>query len=564
MKTLWNDSRLLLHYTPCELRSRFCLLIKLLILKLIIVTSCHAAEFKNVTRFSNIGLQQGLSQSTVLDILQDRQGFMWFATYDGLNRYDGYQFKVFRSNQGDSNSLTSNFITRLALSDDGYLWIGTLDGGLNRYHLAQNRFEKMRLPAARSVAEQSTRILQLFVSRQNQVFVATNQQRLYVSNDSQEFTSLTTLDNKPLTAIRHIAETGNGDVWVASEESLFRIDSHTLAVHEFDANNQLRQLIKTDKIQALHSHANTLWIKFVNSGVVSLNLSSNQLDRFPQFNEQQVTHINWIDDELWMSTVQAGVIVFNPLSKQVTSYAEHPSASFGIINNYVHATYKDRSGVIWIGTDAGLSKYVAHNNRFNHWRIEATKSEKDSASNMVWSLHDFKNYLLLGTQSGLIAHPKNNQTLVTDEFLLFVEKNLKGHIVHSVDSANDKQIFAATDKGLWVFSGITHQSNKSYSKQHLLPGVTLNTLRSYGDSLWVGSERRGLYQFSQQNLQLTRHYQFDENNASSISSNSIYAIYRDRHQHLWVGTDNGLNRLLDNGSFVRFQSGSESHHAFEQ
>ncbi|MBI4810168.1 MAG: hypothetical protein HY800_01735 [Ignavibacteriales bacterium] len=94
------------------------------------------------TRFDRISINEGLSQSTVNAILQDREGFLWFGTQDGLNKYDGYNFKIFRNNPSDSNSISDNWISCLYLDKNGDIWIGTYHGGLNRYDSHNDKFTR--------------------------------------------------------------------------------------------------------------------------------------------------------------------------------------------------------------------------------------------------------------------------------------------------------------------------------------------------------------------------------------------------------------------------------------
>jgi ligand-binding sensor domain-containing protein len=114
---------------------------RLFILFLLLFSSVAAHASGSTVRFERLSLEDGLSQSSVYQILQDRKGFLWFATQDGLNRYDGYQFKVYRHNPQNSGSLSDNFIQAVFLDADGVIWVGTKGGGLNRFDESTDSFE---------------------------------------------------------------------------------------------------------------------------------------------------------------------------------------------------------------------------------------------------------------------------------------------------------------------------------------------------------------------------------------------------------------------------------------
>jgi two-component system sensor histidine kinase ChiS len=117
---------------------------RLFILFLLFFSSVAAHASGSTVRFERLSLADGLSQSSVYQILQDRKGFLGFATQDGLNRYDGYQFKVYRHNPQNSGSLSDNFTQALFLDADGVIWVATRDGGLNKYDEQTGRFKPFK------------------------------------------------------------------------------------------------------------------------------------------------------------------------------------------------------------------------------------------------------------------------------------------------------------------------------------------------------------------------------------------------------------------------------------
>src|SRR6185295_9360786 len=110
----------------------------------LLVTSFFAMAQKQSIRFQRLGIEQGLSQSNVVCILQDSRGFMWFGTRDGLNKYDGYEFTIYKNKAEDKNSISNNYIQSIKEGKNGCLWIATRGGGLNRYDRQKNRFTSFK------------------------------------------------------------------------------------------------------------------------------------------------------------------------------------------------------------------------------------------------------------------------------------------------------------------------------------------------------------------------------------------------------------------------------------
>ncbi|MFQ6608584.1 MAG: two-component regulator propeller domain-containing protein, partial [Fidelibacterota bacterium] len=186
--------------------------------------SQHPSEF----HFQRIGLNEGLSQSRIIDIAQDSVGFLWFATQDGLNRYDGYEFKVFRHDDTDSTSISSNYVTALLVTNNGDLLVGTRYGGLNRYGNSQETFTQYPSRLYGEIDLKAIHITSLVEDTEGLIWIATRGNGLFCLEPTNEIISHYHFDpNNPTSLsdnyVRNTALDLEGNLWIATVNGLNRL-----------------------------------------------------------------------------------------------------------------------------------------------------------------------------------------------------------------------------------------------------------------------------------------------------------------------------------------------------
>lgn len=442
-----------------------------------------SAQPRPVT-FEHISLEEGLSQSAVTCILQDRQGFMWFGTYDGLNKFDGYDFVVYKHDLQNPHSLSDNTIQALFEDSAGMLWIGTREG-LCRFDPGYEKITRY----------------------------------LHNPNDPHS------LSHNTVTAIcesRH----GNATVlWVGTQGgglNRFDPESQRFVRYQRDANNPAS--LSSNQVRSLHvsyqDNVTTLWIGTFN-GLNRLVLSTENNGQNAEVSFVRYRHdpnnpqslsdnrIWSIAEEsngvLWLATFGGGLNRFDPDAQSFTRFLHDPKDPASLSNNTVRPILiSQRDSTIWIGTSGGLEKFETQRQRFIHHQHDETNPGSLSNDD-VWSLYeDQSGALWIGTYGGGL----NKFSPAKEKFI---------HVRH--DPLNPKSL------GYNMVMAI-HEARA-------------------GDktTLWIGTGGGGLYEYDASREQFIA-YRHDPTDPMSLSSNGVAAIYQDHQGTLWIGTGVGLNKML--------------------
>ncbi len=476
------------------------------ILILILSTIPWANAQKHIN-FETLSLEDGLSQSSVNCILQDSQGFMWFGTLDGLNRYDGYQVMVYRNNPEDSTSIADNAISCLYQDQQDRLWIGITNGGLSRY------------------------------DKINEIFIN------YTFEPENNY-SISTND------VHSIAEDNNGTLWIATSEGLNCFDQAKQGFHHFKngdkpADNRINQIKKGKN--------GLLWLA-TDGGLFSFNPNNKKFKAIKPENNEQLMQIAlntiFIDKgkSIWCGSDQ-GLFIYDISNGNAKHFRHNAHKKTSLSHNTVTAITRDSSGVLWIGTEKGLNRYNRRDSSFTAWYSDLSQPGSLSVNHILSLYSDESNILWVGTSLGGV----NKWNRAAKQFRV-IENNpsnkysLSSNKVRTFYQSHDSIIWVGTvDGGLnkWLvhkdkFIAYTHNPDDETTISH-------NHARSiakdkYG-KLWIGTDGGGLNRFDPQTGKFQRFYH-NEKNPHSISHNRIWEIYIDSKDNLWIGTfGGGLDRL---------------------
>jgi signal transduction histidine kinase/ligand-binding sensor domain-containing protein/DNA-binding response OmpR family regulator len=465
-------------------------------------------------KFSHLSTNNGLSQSNVTCILQDRAGFLWFGTQNGLNRWDGYQFTVYRNDPKDSTSLSNNYIKSLAEDAQGNIWIGTWGGGINR--LNQYRYS----------------------------FSHFGHDPHQPNSLSDNFVNCVRLDQA-------------GHLWVGTESGgLNRMDPATgnCRIFRQDAtrSNSLSDNGVTD---VLEDKDHQLWVATFRGGICRLNTATEKFTRYihdPR-NPGSLTYNNarclFQDShgQIWIGTRGGGVDCYQPATNSFRHYRNNPTDPATLALDIVLCLSEDAGGNIWVGTEnGGLSIFNPHTQRFRTY----VSDDIDNASlsnNSIYSLYrDRHDNMWVGTFSGginlsnrdasLIPHYRRNTSaysLSNNNVLIFSE-NARGQIWIGTDGGGLDLFDPATGR----FTSFRHQPGNSstVSSDYIL---SLQTDRE--GNLWAGTVGAGLDVIDVQH-RVVHVFKNDPGDTTSISGDNINAMTRDLDGDLWVAAYGmGLN-----------------------
>lgn len=348
--------------------------------------------------FERITRKDGLSHSTVSCILQDKKGFMWFATYGGLNKFDGYTFKVYRNIAIDSTSLSQNEIRSIYEDSEGNIWIIPLRVGiLNKYNPETERFTRYKHIPGDSTSISSDKIYDVLQDKSGKIWIATENALNLVINKE--------INGKILTVFKRFYNTSNINSFIKIYENRFgKLLLFAEDLYYFDKENN--KIIKTstpisDEEIGIHSvcedkHGN-LWLGTNNYGIIKLdyNKKTKNYER-AELNQVNVTPLNrtylLIDhkDRIWIGTEGKGLFQYNEKENQLINFANNEVDINSISDNTIYALYIDHSGILWIGTfSQGLCKYDLYKKQFQHFK--SIPGDKNTlGGNVISSIHSTK------------------------------------------------------------------------------------------------------------------------------------------------------------------------------
>ncbi|RPI29550.1 MAG: diguanylate cyclase [Acidobacteria bacterium] len=514
-------------------------------------------------QFEHLSVEQGLSQSSVTCILQDGKGFLWFGTDDGLNRYDGYNFKIYRNNPANHFSVGSNRIRALLEDRKGILWVGTSGGGLNRYDRDRNRFVRYTYDPSR--------------------YYDPNKSRGLSDND-----------------VRCILEDRDGQLWIGTDGSgigrlVWKDPSYTdysfvaYPIAEEDPRGFNREYVSV----LFEDRAGVLWVGTEDGGLVRvtdktkatfqhylpdpLNPASSPSNQITSIAEDQ-------EGNLWVGT-QDGLAAFDPRTRLFHRYLHNPADVRSLSSSYVRIIFRDRAGVLWIGTDgAGLNKLVLGKHpgsppEFIRYRYDPAEPHGLNDNSIESIFEDRSGVLWVGTYNGglnkLILRNSGRNDRERRAFVHYAVKPAqKQHLSH--DSVN--AILEDSRGTLWIGTdgGGLNQVDPPASPDSPLPfvhhqansgaihGLNDNVVTAIGQDsegdIWIGTFTGGLNRLPRAMIGRPSpsflKYQYDPNDPGSLSNNFVKSILRDRRGRLWIGTiDGGLNRFDPRtNKFVRYHA----------
>ncbi|TKG93941.1 hybrid sensor histidine kinase/response regulator [Puteibacter caeruleilacunae] len=520
--------------------------------------------------------REGLSHNTVNCILQDSLGYMWFGTMDGLNRFDGYDFKVYKSVPEDRYSLCHNLVKCICLDQDGGMWVGT-SNGLCVLDLTTERFT--RFFSNDSTGLSFNNIEMVFCDSKGIVWVATmggglnrynredNRFEVFHADDNDD-TSLSN-DN-----VHWIFEDEQGSLWVGTEGGgLNRIKQSgkdlTFEYFQFepeDGNYQALSCVRS--IQ--QDYMGRIWVGTWGGGAGFLTPQMNAFDyfRYNKDNKEGVSDgrvismLSTSNNQLLLGTEDGGLNQFDFNRSSFKQFKLDRFSHFGLKSKNIKAIYEDRTQTVWLGSSGGgVFSFQLGDPAFASIPI-VEDGVKEVNNQDIYAILQDQNHLWIGTNgSGLYMTETNNGN--GESTPEFKKIDLPEEIVHALCFDNWGRLWAGTLGGGLSVVDISGDKPKvksftiNESEQH---SVSYNDIRSlYNDrsgNIWIGTAGGGLDKLilAKKGEYYFDHYEHDPSNDLSISNNDIRAITEDHEGNLWVGTSFGLNKFVKNGVSPKIKS----------
>ncbi|WP_158995681.1 hybrid sensor histidine kinase/response regulator transcription factor [Mucilaginibacter sp. L196] len=525
-------------------------------------------------KFEQISIDDGLSQSTVRCIFQDRKGFMWFGTKDGLNRYDGYKFTIYRKNPLNENSLASNDIKSIVDDKEGNLWIATWDGGLNCYDPKADKFTRyLKKNGTNSIA--SNFLESLCRDDNDNIWIGTADNGLdYFNTKTKQFTNYnfgkSDFGSISSNSISAIFEDSKKTIWVGTTDGLNMYDKKTNTFKRFVNNPKDPRSISDNHIKFIYEDKNHhLWVGTYGGGLNELDLSTGDFRNYKKANSKLSSDalIGIAADyqgNLWIGTENGGLNIFDPIKRSFTVFNNIYNDATSISSNTINAIVKDTKGNMWLGTlNGGINLLQRDNENFAHYKHEqGTNSLVNNIVNCIYE--DSKLNLWIGTDGGGVdlfdrktkhfqnlRHEKGNTNSLSGDYILSVCEDKDGNIW-----------IGSWGEGISVYNPIS-KTLRFFKNDIANPGSLNSNYAFYifKDSqsrMWVGTYGGGVDLYDAATNKFIHHIHNDKI-AESISSNNILTINEDDNHNILIGTDGaGLSVLNPNTGKCTFYKDLES------
>jgi ligand-binding sensor domain-containing protein/signal transduction histidine kinase/DNA-binding response OmpR family regulator len=513
-------------------------------------------------KFKRITTEQGLSNSTIENIFQDKRGFIWLGTRDGLNRYDGYQMVVYRFDPKDSTSISDNFILYIYEDKKQQLWIGTING-LNRYDPATNRFVRYKHSNADPASISSNYVNCIHEDAKGNLYVSTfggginlydPKKNNFIHFRHQAGKSRSLSDDR----VNYIYEDTQGNFWVATESGLdlFNREAGNFRTYQQvgdfaveKANNVIR-IIKEDR-------QGNLLLGTADNGLLIFNDREKTFRHYrhhekdPNSLASNLLRSMLVDKKgnVWIGGVNGGLDLFHTSAGTFYHYQNQPADIYSLSQRTASALFEDNQGNLWVGTHrGGVNLYMPNTEKFSLYRQEPEVNSL-SHSDVKAFCEDRQGYIWIGTDGGGLNRYDRRQKLFRHfKYDPYDSKTLGSNEVLTVMEDSEGNLWSGTwGGGLSLFnpktSSFTRFLNDPADKRSISSNYIQKVFEDADKNLWIATYYGGLNLFDRKTRSFKR-VQADATQKTFLYGNNVVSLAQDKKGNLWIGTDDGgLNCL---------------------
>ena len=557
-------------------------------------------------KFNHIGVADGLSQGTIYSICQDKFGFLWFATENGLNRYDGYTFKVYKHNFRNEYSISSNKVLSLFEDSKKNLWIGTNEG-LNYYDRNNDRIiEDPKWPhyTINSIAEDENNnlwlgsnqnlfyldlklgtlkiytpndslknrgslsnglIKSIYIDHNKNVWIGTNRGLNLYNKQEDKFRNYFYDSSNPNSLsdddVCSLLEDKDGRLWVGTADGLdLFINAKDLPpegkfIHLQNSSSDQKSISAGRVLALLEDDKQNLWISTENGGLskLNLNLYKKNIINFINYRNNSANNNSlsfnsvgsiFQDNQynIWIGTMGKGIDMINAVKNQFTHVMNEPGNKNSLSNNMVNAFLED-GDYMWIGTEGGLNQYNKKDGTFKRF-VHDPQISASIGADAVWAICKAKQGdLWVGTWAGgLNLFNYKNETFTHYYQNKNVNKSLSNNNIFSIAEDADNNIWIGTIGGGITMYNPADKTFTTYNQAN-------SNIKNYGFAIKKAKNdvlwiitMVGLTRFDLKQNKI-EHFVHNVNDSTSLSSKQLYEVFEDSKGNIWVGTDEGLNVL---------------------
>lgn len=525
----------------------------------------HAAEVRHLPsgsslRFRHITLEDGLAQSSVQAVAQDRQGYMWFGTEDGLQRYDGYEFLTFHHDPEKPDSLADDDINALAVGPRDALWIGTTEHGVDLLEPGSKRFVHYQHDPADASSLVDNHVFALMMDKRGTLWVGTPKGLDRMDGATGHFHHYgTSGPNNHPQIIFSLYQDERGRIWVGTRTGLYFYDGRDDKLTPFVPKSgvsleQAKVMLTQHSINAFGAGTNgDIWVA-TERGLVSLSTQGVVMAVYQHDDKDSNSLISnraralAVDSsgDVWIGTADQGISRLDHTSKRFFSYQHDAVDPQSLSGDSILTLFKDQSGLIWIGTQAaGISIYNPQTREFGYYR-HRQGDPNSLASNMVWDMYkDARGDIWVATQKGLTRIAPKAGTYRQYQMGNRPKDRLDDAAVFVIAGDSEGDLWAGTDYGLFRYDRARdgfRQIRLAVGKDKQDRNVISSVFEDHSHRLWVGTVG-GLALFDPRTNKVKQWFVHDPKRPDSLPDNSISAICQTQDGALWLGTISGLAKF---------------------
>jgi len=485
---------------------------------ILLFDSIHSQTLNSNLEFVKYSTRMGLSSNNQNCIIQDNEGFIWIGTGEGLNRFDGRSFKIYRSNSKSKTSLKSNIITDLFCDSNGQLWIGTYSGGLSRYNKEKDNF-------------------------------------FTYTNDSNNPNALLTDE------INVIVEDINKKLWIGTSLGLHQYDPKTNGFIRFTISPDQKPNLSTianNSINCITRDNNILWITYASGILTAFNTTEMSFKHYKLFDitshqaaDFSVNSIVIDKNLIWISTWTKGIWIFDKITGKAHQYEKESS-------QFINFIFKDKNNNIWYNPEGGGLVQINDDNK-----IEFKSNDFDPyciSSNSLSSIfQDRQNNIWVTSKQGDL-----NFAILNNPFKSYykspdAQQGLTNNLINAVIEDSQKRIWIGYDNGgidILDAKGIKPKNFiKGDKSTGLGPGPVMYIFESSDGTIWVGKYLDGLKKYNESAKSFIS-YNHNDNDIETISGNDIRFIDEDSNGNLWLAVHGGgVDKfILKSGKFIHYRN----------
>jgi len=543
-----------------------------ILLKILLFSNPLQSQTSNI-RFDHICVEDGLSDNTVNCVYQDREGFIWYGTNDGLCRYDAYNFITYRNNPKDPKSLSDNVIYCITEDKNGRIVVGTRNGGINIMLNAKGNFKRLMHDPTISNSLSFNSVRTLLCDSKGQLWAGTLGGGLnkYIPQ-TDGFKTYSNENGSGISDnfVYDLLEDTMGKLWVGVEGGvidLFDTEKELFSHIEFEKNyTPTRQIFG----KTLFSDSQgLLWVGTDGYGAYCYNKSTGEFTHFEYSPHNKGISSNIIssffedkEENIWIGTDGSGISIYSKKTNSF-SYLQNEGNNTGSLStNAIYSIFESNTEMLWIGTfRGGVNIYDPYKYKFKHYTNDPANDHSLSYKPVLSIYEDRSHRIWIGTDGGGL----NFFDVKKQEFVRFIHdptntEGIPSNVIKSIFEDSQGNFWLGTyAKGLVLFDRTT-QRFKSYTHDpnNLQSIGHMNVWAIYEDSynqLWIGLMGGGLDRLNRETGEF-EHFLFSETDPATISSNNIKTIFEDATKNLWVGTEGGGLNLFNRktNTFKRYQN----------